>query len=302
LSDAPALKPVPATLYAAMGLMTTLWGMNFFAAKVVTAQLAPLPAAGLRSLIGAIAICAYFFATYRGGRDTGSRKQILQFMGLGAIGVGLNQYFFMEGMSRTSVSHGALIIALTPALVLVLAAIVGQERMTALKVAGLVIAMSGIAMLQTGGDKSKGSSLLGDALVFGAASSFATYSVLTKRLAASADVRANGLTVVTYGFIGSALAFAPALAWTVPQIPVALIGWQAWAGLLYMSLASSVICYIIYYRALESMPASRVSALSYLQPLVAIGTAIPLMGEPITKSLIAGGALILIGVVLAERG
>ena len=301
-SSATALKPVPASLHAAMGLMTVLWSMNYYAAKVVTAQLQPFTAAGLRSLLGAMALSLYFFTLYRGNRGTGSLRQTLKFMGLGTIGVALNQYFFVAGMSRTSVSHGALIIALTPALVLLLAACIGQERITWLKAGGLILAMAGIAALQAGTDKAKGATWLGDLLVLGASSSFATYTVLSKRVSATDGAGLSGLTVVAYGFIGSALAFVPGLAWTLPHVPYAAIDAKTWLALLYMSLATSAICYVIYYRALESLPASRVSALSYLQPLLAIATAIPLLGEPITKSLLAGGALILAGVVLAERG
>jgi len=281
-----------------MGLMTLLWSMNYYAAKVLTSELWAFPAAGLRSVIGALIIVVHYFAMRGARTPAGGFRSTLPFMGLGIVGVGFNQYFFVEGMSRTSVSHGALIIALTPAIVLVLAALMGQERITPIKVAGLVLAMSGIAFLQAGADRSKGATLLGDLIVFGASTSFGTYTVLTKRLAGQAD----GMTVVTYGFIGSALAFVPGLAWALPQIPYATIGIKTWLALLYMSAASSVVCYVIYYRALESLPASRVSALSYLQPLVAITTAIPLLGEPITTTLVIGGALILTGVLLAERG
>ena len=297
------LKHASLSLYAAMGLMTALWSMNYYAAKVVTAEVPPFSAAGLRSVISAAAISLYFFMFYRGERSPGSWRQALLFMGLGLIGVGFNQYFFVAGMSRTSVAHGSLIIALTPALVLVLAAVTGQERITGLKIAGLALALAGIACLQTGADRSQGSSLLGDITVLGAASSFATYTVLTKRMAGTVANRvpAAGLAVVTFGFIGSALAFVPGLVWTLPQIS-ATVSIKAWLALMYMSLGSSVICYSIYYRALESMPASRVSALSYLQPLVAISTAIPLLGEPITKTLVLGGGLILAGVLLAARG
>jgi drug/metabolite transporter (DMT)-like permease len=299
---AQAEKPVPASLYAAMALMTVLWSMNYYAAKVVTAELWPFAAAGLRSVFGALAIGLYYFVVHRDSRETGGAWQTLRFMGLGTIGVSLNQYFFMEGMSRTSVAHGALIIALTPAIVLVLAVLAGQEHITRWKVAGLVLATSGIACLQLGADKSKAATLVGDLIVFGASTSFATYTVLSKRLAANAQVRASGMTVVTYGFIGSALLFMPGLIWALPRLPLASIGVSAWMGLAYMSIATSAICYAIYYQALEALPASRVSALSYLQPLLAITTAIPLLGEPITKMLVAGGALILAGVVLAERG
>jgi len=293
-----ALKRTSPGLYAAMALMTLLWSMNYYAAKVLTADLPAFPAAGLRSVLGATFISLYYFATRGPAPEPVLFRDGLRFMALGVVGVGFNQYFFVEGMSRTSVPHGALFIALTPALVLVLATIVGQERITRLKIAGLVLATSGIACLQIGADRSGGSSIFGDAIVFCASISFATYTVLSKRLAG----RAHGMSVVTYGFIGSALAFVPGLAWTLPRINYASIGNRSWLALLYMSIASSVICYVVYYRALESLPASRVSALSYLQPLVAITTAIPLLGEPITKTIIAGGTLILTGVLLAERG
>jgi drug/metabolite transporter (DMT)-like permease len=69
-----------------------------------------------------------------------------------------------------------------------------------------------------------------------------------------------------------------------------------------MAVFPSVVCYSIYYYALTYVPASRVSAFSYLQPLLAILMAIPLLGEQPTRSLMAGGALVLTGVFLAERG
>jgi drug/metabolite transporter (DMT)-like permease len=298
LTTAAGLKQAPPSLYAAMFLMTTLWSMNFYAAKVLTAELWAFPAAGFRSIFGAMAICTYYALFVRGNRSPGGVRPALRYMALGTIGVGLNQYLFMEGMARTSISHGALIIALTPAIVLLLAMLTGQERMTAMKLGGLALATAGIAFLQRGADRGKGATLFGDALVLSAATSFATYTILTKRLAG----QARGITVVTFGFIGSALAFVPGMAWAIPQVSVAQVNRGAWLALAYMAVCSSMICYIIYYRALESMPASRVSALSYLQPLIAITTAIPLLGEPITKSLVIGGILILLGVLLAERG
>jgi drug/metabolite transporter (DMT)-like permease len=80
------------------------------------------------------------------------------------------------------------------------------------------------------------------------------------------------------------------------------VTWVAWASLVYMAVFPSVVCYSIYYYALTYVPASRVSAFSYLQPLLAIVMAIPLLGEHPTKSLVAGGALVITGVFLAERG
>jgi drug/metabolite transporter (DMT)-like permease len=82
------------------------------------------------------------------------------------------------------------------------------------------------------------------------------------------------------------------------------VTWVAWASLAYMAVFPSVICYSIYYYALGHVPASRVAAFSYLQPVLAttMAMAMPLLGEHLTKSLIMGGVLVLTGVFLAERG
>jgi drug/metabolite transporter (DMT)-like permease len=69
-----------------------------------------------------------------------------------------------------------------------------------------------------------------------------------------------------------------------------------------MAIFPSVLGYLIYCYALTKMPASRVSAFSYLQPLLATILAVPMLGEPVSGSLAGGGALILAGVYVTERG
>jgi drug/metabolite transporter (DMT)-like permease len=68
-----------------------------------------------------------------------------------------------------------------------------------------------------------------------------------------------------------------------------------------MALVASVLCYLIYYHALTLIPASRIAAFSYVQPLLATLIAIPTLGERPTTSLITGGALVIVGVIMAER-
>jgi DME family drug/metabolite transporter len=69
-----------------------------------------------------------------------------------------------------------------------------------------------------------------------------------------------------------------------------------------MVLFPSVVCYLIFYYALRHMAASRLVALAYLQPLLATLMAIVLLGERVTPAVGAGGALVLAGVWVAERG
>jgi drug/metabolite transporter (DMT)-like permease len=69
-----------------------------------------------------------------------------------------------------------------------------------------------------------------------------------------------------------------------------------------MAIFPSVICYLIYYYALKQIPASRVAALAYLQPVLATVLGVLLLGEHVTVPLVAGGVVIFAGVYLTERG
>jgi drug/metabolite transporter (DMT)-like permease len=69
-----------------------------------------------------------------------------------------------------------------------------------------------------------------------------------------------------------------------------------------MAIFPSVLGYLIYCYALTQMPASRVSAFAYLQPLLATILAVPMLGESVNGSLTGGGTLVLIGVYVTERG
>ena len=68
-----------------------------------------------------------------------------------------------------------------------------------------------------------------------------------------------------------------------------------------MALVPSVVCYLIYYWALTYIPATRASAFSYIQPVIATLVAIPVLGEPVTALVALGGVLTLGGVYITER-
>jgi drug/metabolite transporter (DMT)-like permease len=288
-----------AKLYAALVLMVTLWSANFLVAKVVMKEFSALSAAGLRLAIAG-AIILPVFLIRRGWRalvPENNPKSALKLLGLGLLGVGVNQTFFLLGIEHTSIAHAALVIALTPALVLAIAAMMEQERVTPRKVAGLALASSGIAALQLESGKAGDSSLLGDFFIFCASLTFALFTVIGKR----ATRKFDGLTVNTFAYAGSGAAMLPATLWMAAAAPLGEVSTKAWLGLVYMAAVPSLICYSIFYYALTRVPATRVSALAYLQPLIATSLAVVFFGDRLTVSLLSGGALILAGVYLAER-
>jgi drug/metabolite transporter (DMT)-like permease len=79
------------------------------------------------------------------------------------------------------------------------------------------------------------------------------------------------------------------------------VGWAGWAGLLYMAVFSSVLAYTLFYWILRYMEASRVAAVDYLQPFIVVLLSMVFLGERPTGHLLAGGALVLLGVYLVEH-
>ena len=81
--------------------------------------------------------------------------------------------------------------------------------------------------------------------------------------------RFGGVLVNTFAYVGSGLRMLPVDGRICRRdFDFARVTWVAWASLGYMALFPSVVCYLIYYYALSHIPASRVSAFSYLQPLL----------------------------------
>ena len=99
----------------------------------------------------------------------------------------------------------------------------------------------------------------------------------------------------------AAIGMIPITIWQISQNGIGVITPQLWFVLLYMAVLPSVIGSLIYYYALIYMPASRVTAFLYLQPLLATLLAIPILGEHITIALVGGGIMVLAGVSLTER-
>lgn len=294
------MKPSRIHLYGLIGAMTLIWSINYVVAKIALRAFPALLVGPLRAAVAALLLAPiYAWARRRAPRRARwDRRELLTLSVLGIFGITLNQVFFVMGMERTTVAHAALLIATTPVQVMALAALRGQEEITGRKVGGMLAAVAGTAVLHAGDAESRGASLPGDLLVLLAAFCFSVYTVFSKEVTR----RHDSLTVNSLGYFAGALAGAPLLAAQSRGFAYGAVPAQGWWALAYMGLLSSVVCYLIFYYALHHLPASRVAAFSYVQPVIAALAGLLLLGEPITLPVAAGGLLVLCGVWVTGRG
>jgi drug/metabolite transporter (DMT)-like permease len=183
-------------------------------------------------------------------------------------------------------------------MVLALSCLLRLEPLTLPKFLGMLISFGGVAILTLGGaEKGSTAHWQGDLIVLAGSASFAYYTIQVKGIAHQYDA----LTLNTLTFALGSLLMIPFAARSITHIRWAQVALGAWGGLAFMIVLGTVAAYLIYAFALTELSASRVAAFAYLQPVVAALLGVWLLGERITLRDVAGGALILLGVYLAER-
>jgi drug/metabolite transporter (DMT)-like permease len=286
-------------LYFLISLMVLLWSANFVVAKYALEELPPFALLFIRVLMSAALLLAIYFARNQRERKPLQAGDWKWFLALGLLGVAGNQTGFTVGIHYTTVGHSALIIALSPILVLVFAVRMKLESLNWQKAAGMALSFSGVAVLALEhGFNSASPTFTGDLLTFGGSLAFALYTVYGKRVSERYDT----LTLNTFTYLAGFLAVVPVSAWQLFEVDWNAVSWKGWLGAFYMAAGASVAAYMIFYYALTKISATRVIAFSYLQPVLATILAVLLRGEQVTGHLLGGGALVLLGVYLAERG
>jgi drug/metabolite transporter (DMT)-like permease len=125
---------------------------------------------------------------------------------------------------------------------------------------------------------------------------WALYTIIGKKLSG----KYHPSTVLNYVFIVGTTGFIPFYLLTpyadVTTIPLPVIG-----AILFLPIFCSIIAYLIYNVALESMDVSRVALFIYFVPLATIILAWPIRGGSLTVASGIGGLLMLAGMYIAER-
>jgi drug/metabolite transporter (DMT)-like permease len=274
-----------------------LWSGNYVAGKIALRTLDPITLVCLRLQLAAFLMLAIYFT--RRERQPLKLRDVWPFLYLGFFGVVINQGLFTVGLNYTTSDHSAVLIAIGPIIILVLARALKLEALTVAKVVGMAISFVGVYLLETEqGSPAHSPLLMGDIITFGGVIGFSIYAVLGKRVAAQYD----SIAMNTFNCVAAALLLLPLTIRQVIHLDWHSVGLGGWLGMIYMAVGSSVAAYTIFYWVLRYMTASRVGAVSYFQPVIVILLSMAFLGERPTRMLLEGTVLVLLGVFLAERG
>jgi drug/metabolite transporter (DMT)-like permease len=284
-------------------LMALIWGVNFSVVKWGAATIAPLSYNAVRVALAALSLVlvAQLWSWRAGPVASGwpSTRDALALVGLGTLGNGLYQIFFIEGLARTRASDAALVIASTPAFIALLGRMRGTERIAPRAVAGITLSILGIALVVLGSSHAgaaKQASLAGDLLILAGCVCWAVFTILlqpyTHRVS---GLHLSALTMAG-GLIPLAVVALPSLAattWT--RVPL-----SAWGAIAYSGFGALVLAYLFWYRGVRVLGPTRTAMYSNLQPVFAVIVAWLSLGETPTSWQGAGAAAIITGLLLTR--
>lgn len=280
-----------------MGLHTSFAAGTYLLGKAATVHF-PVPVLGLmRFGIASLGFLVLAWITRMDLRELwhGDRRA---FLVAAVLGVLLNQLGFLWGLKYTLPSHAALIYALTPTVVLLMGWVRGTERPTVRKVGGIAMAFTGVAVLFSGrhGGNMPPHWVFGDLLMILALLSWAGYTVLSRPLVLKyGAMRCTAMSI----FLGS-LMFLPLGLTGLSGFNPSAMPAQAWVGALYLGLITSLVMYLLWFKALSVMEPSRVAIASNGQPILTAMAAWIFLGQPVTMQFGFGAVLVIAGVVLSQ--
>lgn len=283
--------------HAALLLMALIWAANFPFAKVALQQIPPLAFNALRFPLASLTLYALLLRKPYVPRI--ERADYRRIFLLGIVGNLFYQQFFTFGLAYSRAGSASILLAGTPIITALLSSVLGHERVKPRVWLGLFCTVIGISLVVAFGSTERRAgenTLLGAALMFSASMTWAIYTVGSRSL------------VDKYGPI-------PVTAWTVwiGTVFIVLTGVPdllrlrfaeltpiAWSALLYAGIVSLGIAYSIWYYGVGRLGNTRTSTYSNLVPALALLMAWITLGERPTLGQIAGAAIIIGGVTLAQ--
>jgi len=282
-----------------MLLAMVLWGVNVSAVKALTTSFEALPLASLRMLVACAALTAVVLWR-RGGLPWPSARQAAAMAGCAFLMVYANQILFALGLQRSTATNGALIMALSPLVSALMAALAFGEPLAPRRLFGVALGFAGVAAVVL---SHPGASLshagFGDLMLALGVVSFAAGGVGVQRLARQIDPLSISwlIYIIGTGMLVAHTAFGLSPIGAAQLFP----GWWPWALVLFSGVAATAAGNLIWNRAIAVIGVARTAVFLYWVPVFGVAFAALLLGEVLTGWHLFGFAAVMTGTWLGTR-
>lgn len=274
-----------------------IWAASFSVVKYALREMGPLSFATVRFGTASVMLLAWVWVSE--GKPVIRREDWLRVVLVGLTAIGIYQVFFTVGLKYTTASNSSLMLATIPAWTAMFAVVSRQERIAPWQVVGLLLSFVGVALTVGGsgdGFQLARDTVRGDALTLVAAALSAASTVLSRRLLS----RYSALRMMGVSMLCGSLFL---MAVSVPEMATedwAHLSWGTWLALAFSAVPAAGLAYVIWFKSIGEIGASRTVTYNNLIPPMAILIAFTTLGERFTPVQALGALVILLGVALTR--
>ncbi len=277
-------------------LAVVIWGSDYLFGKIALREISPISFSAMRTIISTAVLIPFFVK-----REKDWSVSVHHFswlIGLALLGTFLNRVFWSIGLSLTTASNSALLMATSPIFVVIGSSLFVRAEVTLRAALGIFLSFMGVFLVVQGdwkGGVMGSETFRGDLIIIVASILWALFTVLAKKLLKEY----SSLKVTAYVMFIGAILFLPFL----PNQKGG--GWSgisglAWFSVFYVALMGNCLAYFLWIRGIQTIGPLRTGLYQYLMPVAAILLAVPLLKETLSAMQIWGAAVVFGGIFLAR--
>jgi drug/metabolite transporter (DMT)-like permease len=282
-----------------LGIAILAWGPNFGITKSAFHDLPPIPFAALRFTAAGILL---LLITYGKEKSLRIRSEDLgRVVAVGVAGLSFYQILWSLGLSMTSATNSALILATQPLLGFLYLDVVEKEPMRRGRYLNMLLALAGVVLVilkPSARLHLSAVTLVGDGLtLLAGVCSTIFFSIWSKPLLKNY----SSFRLMSYYMISGAMSLWIAGSWSLQDIVWTEVSLNSWGALGYAIFFSGILAHVFWYQGIGREGVSKSLVYLYFMPVCAALFNYFFMGEKIFYQQILGGLLILLGVHRALR-
>lgn len=270
-----------------------MWGLAPVATRAAVSHLSPLLLVVFRALAAGLVLLPWSAGPLR----RLDRAAAIRASCAGLLGMAGYYLPVAFGVQWLPASTAALVLATEPVWILAMARLLLGERAPRWAWIGAAVALAGVAVIagpdlpRAGAD---GHALAGLALVLLGTLLFGAYTIVLRPLSAARGARAATAMSTVLGSVPYLALAGFLVPRQVPALPAV-----AWGELAFLALGSTVAGMLMWNSSVARIGSTRAGLLLFLEPLVGVTGGLVLLGEHLSAGDIAGGPLVMTGVVIA---
>lgn len=279
-------------IYLKLILVALFWGGTFIATRIAAQTFEPFMGASFRYIIASIILIPMAWKTNRNFLKV-NRKQFFQLCLLGFSGIFAYNFFFFKGLKLVPASHGALLVALNPIMVMLFSSWRYGEKIKTTSIAGMLISMMGVALVISRGNLWElfSSFQWGDAFMLGCPVTWAMYTLAGKdALKTTTPLQASTWASLT----GCAMLLLFAGTETFPDF----VPGKVWIALAYLGIIGTVLAFVWYYEGVMKLGVTKTAIFNNLVPVFALILSVFILKEQVHMYTYIGAAFVISGVVI----